>query len=81
MHHYAAAIQQDPISVMIAFDPGHAQIGALQSIADAVGNRARLNLRSSRQNNKRVCDDAFTGDVDLDQIFGFFIERRFADGL
>jgi len=40
-----------------------------------------LNFRSSGENNERICDDAFACDVDLDQVFGFFVERRLSDGI
>lgn len=77
----AAAIQKNPVSVVVAFDSGDARPGTFEGTGNALGNGPRLNLRSSRQNNERVGDDAFAGNIDLDEIFGFLLECRFADSL
>lgn len=81
MHYYGAAIEQYPITVAIPFDARDVKAGAFEGIPNVVRDRSCLNFRSSRDDNERIRDNALSRDVDLDEIFSFFIEGCFANGL
>lgn len=71
-----AEIDEDPVAVGVALDARYFQSVLLDLLADAVRDGSRLNLRASRDDDELVGEDRASGDVDLREIFRFFVERR-----
>jgi len=67
-------IEQDPIAVGMTLNAPDAHARLFDLFRDAIGDRPRLNFGASGDDDELVGDNRFAGDVDLHELFAFFIE-------
>lgn len=74
-----AEIDQNPAAVGVPFGSCDAEPGPFDRFDDSVGDRTRLNLRSSRGENERVRNDGASLERQDDDVFGLLVECRGMD--
>ena len=77
----ATRVEQYPAAVGVALDACGAEPTLAQCQRDRIGNRARLNLRTSGRDDECIGENALADQIDRLNIFSFLIERRLAHGL
>jgi hypothetical protein len=72
-----AGIEQHPVAMRDAFDPGRWEACCAARARHPVGDRADVNVRASRGDDHQVGDGGFARQVDDDDILGFGVFEAF----
>jgi hypothetical protein len=79
VHDHVAGVDQHPVAVRQALDPGAAVPGVLQSAQEMIGHRTDVTMRTARGDDHAVGDRALTLQVDEDDVLRFFVVEAFED--
>ena len=74
-----AQVDQNPRTLIVPLDPRDGEAFGFRAFHDRVGNRARLNLRTPRDERERIRKYRASADVDRGKVFALAIERGVAD--